>query len=809
MRSFFVLSLAGLTFPIAATAQPFEGFGAGTVGAGSSGYVSLVVTRDDDPDPTVAGTLRHALTQTGPRYVTFSDSLAGKTITLNRRLIIDGASRGQLTLDGSNVVDPNNSAIQGVTIGGYEISIKNTTDVIFKELRIRRGRELMDRSQFRYGNGSAQLDCVSLEDVSNVVLHRISFAWSCDEIVGVVRSQNVTISECIFAEPLGDVAVSPRGTSSAPNDPLPDQIHPYGANHNYCINASASTLSIIRNLFYNYRTRGPQFEANDVSSAYPETGGQRLVKMEAINNVMFNYTESGARYSSSIESGTPANAVFDFQFIGNLFYSHGPNNGTDTGPKEIVAASSSSPSTSNLNIHVSGNVGPHRLSGNPADPNDQRRVVFAKNPTSGDTVQVNNASADYNSQVITTSTTSLSGAPVMAITDTSTFLATILGSAGGYASRRDATDTRIVDTVINEDTSETLKKVVPAATSVPVITSLAGPLHVRTGSTVALIVDARDARRFQWRRNGTDIVGATKATLILDNTTSAHAGSYTAVALNSAGSAESDPIDLTVTGSGIAQLSNLSVRTNLAAGGNLIVGFASEGSKSMLLRAAGPSLATVAPDLTGLMSDPRITLFEGQTQIDSNDNWAAWPVPLAPIFASAGAFPFVDDGLDSALSRDISGSRTMHVRGSEAGIVLVEAYDTGGDGELVNVSARNQVGAGADVLIAGFTIKGDVARTVLIRALGPRLTALGVPGALVNPLLSVHHGDGRLLASNDDWDSSLESLAARTGAAGLPLEMGSHDACLALTLAPGTYTAIVSGVSNSTGEALVEVYVVP
>src|SRR5690606_969156 len=139
-----VLSLAGLTFPIAATAQPFEGFGAGTVGAGSSGYVSLVVTRDDDPDPTVAGTLRHALTQTGPRYVTFSDSLAGKTITLNRRLIIDGASRGQLTLDGSNVVDPNNSAIQGVTIGGYEISIKNTTDVIFKELRIRRGRELMD-----------------------------------------------------------------------------------------------------------------------------------------------------------------------------------------------------------------------------------------------------------------------------------------------------------------------------------------------------------------------------------------------------------------------------------------------------------------------------------------------------------------------------------------------------------------------------------------------------------------------------------------------------------------------------------------
>ena len=216
LRACLALSLVGLLLPTQASAQTFEGFGAATTGAGSSGYTSIVVNRDDDPDPTVSGTLRYALTQTGPRYVTFANSLAGKTITLNRRLIVDGSSRGQLTVDGSNVVDATDSSIRGGTIGGYEITIKNTTQVIFKELRIRRGRELMDRSQFKYGNGSAQLDCIALEDVSNVVLHRLSFAWSCDEIVGVMRAQNVTFSECIFAEPLGDVAVSPRGTSSSP-----------------------------------------------------------------------------------------------------------------------------------------------------------------------------------------------------------------------------------------------------------------------------------------------------------------------------------------------------------------------------------------------------------------------------------------------------------------------------------------------------------------------------------------------------------------------------------------------------------------
>ena len=98
---------------------------------------------------------------------------------------------------------------------------------------------------------------------------------------------------------------------------------------------------------------------------------------------------------------------------------------------------------------------------------------------------------------------------------------------------------------------------------------------------------------------------------------------------------------------------------------------------------------------------------------------------------------------------------------------------------------------------------------IFIRGLGPRLTPLGVAGALTNPVLSLHDASDARLAANDDWDPALAPLAARTGAAGLPLDPGSRDACLLVTLNPGSYTAIVSGVDNSTGEALVEIYEVP
>jgi hypothetical protein len=113
------------------------------------------------------------------------------------------------------------------------------------------------------------------------------------------------------------------------------------------------------------------------------------------------------------------------------------------------------------------------------------------------------------------------------------------------------------------------------------------------------------------------------------------------------------------------------------------------------------------------------------------------------------------------------------------------------------------------VLIPGFVVSGTGSLRVLLRAVGPTLANFGVTGALSDPQLSLYRGT-TLLATNDDWGSAtnaaeIASATAQSGA--FALGGGSRDAALIATLEAGPYTAIVSGVGNATGTALVEVYV--
>ncbi len=125
-----------------------------------------------------------------------------------------------------------------------------------------------------------------------------------------------------------------------------------------------------------------------------------------------------------------------------------------------------------------------------------------------------------------------------------------------------------------------------------------------------------------------------------------------------------------------------------------------------------------------------------------------------------------------------------------------------------NFAARGRVGTGADVLVAGFSVGGPRSKTVLIRGVGAALAGLGVTGNLADPRLELYRGQ-TLIDSNDNWagTTSLSALAASRGA--FPLAAGSADAALLVTLAPGTYTAIVSGAGNASGIALLEIYEVP
>lgn len=130
--------------------------------------------------------------------------------------------------------------------------------------------------------------------------------------------------------------------------------------------------------------------------------------------------------------------------------------------------------------------------------------------------------------------------------------------------------------------------------------------------------------------------------------------------------------------------------------------------------------------------------------------------------------------------------------------------------ELANTSSRGRVGAASDdVVIAGFVITGINAKRVLVRAGGPALTALGVSSVLTDPYVRVHNATGTVLAENDNWGGTAEltTAAAQTGA--YSFVANSRDAAVIVTLAPGAYTAVASGVNGATGNTLVEVYELP
>ena len=91
---------------------------------------------------------------------------------------------------------------------------------------------------------------------------------------------------------------------------------------------------------------------------------------------------------------------------------------------------------------------------------------------------------------------------------------------------------------------------------------------------------------------------------------------------------------------------------------------------------------------------------------------------------------------------------------------------------------------------------------------GKLILLYGLPGVLADPQVRVY-SDQTIVAENDNWaDTGEMELAVRQSGA-YPFAHGSRDAALIVTLPPGTYTAIGSGVGNTTGNALVEVYELP
>ncbi len=251
-------------------------------------------------------------------------------------------------------------------------------------------------------------------------------------------------------------------------------------------------------------------------------------------------------------------------------------------------------------------------------------------------------------------------------------------------------------------------------------------------------------------------------------------------------------------------LGNISTRLRVETGDNVLIGgFIVTGTqpKKIIVRAIGPSLP-----LAGALADPVLELRNSSgALIRSNENWRDDPTQESEIIAT-GIPP--SNNLEAAIVETLpanGAAYTAIVRGANngTGIGVVEAYDLDRtvNSKLANISTRGFVQTGDEVLIGGLIVLGQNPLRVIVRAIGP---SLPFPGVLANPTLNLHDSNGTLLISNNDWrdDPAQESEIIATG---IP-PSNDLESAIVRDLTPGSYTAIVRGVSDTTGIAVVEAY---
>jgi len=271
-------------------------------------------------------------------------------------------------------------------------------------------------------------------------------------------------------------------------------------------------------------------------------------------------------------------------------------------------------------------------------------------------------------------------------------------------------------------------------------------------------------------------------------------------------------------------LGNISTRAFVQTGDNVMIGgFIIEGPyyKEVVIRALGPELTYYG--VPNALANPILELHDATgALIASNYNWTTTiiggiiTIDQVEWIRSSGYAP-ADDRESAMIVILPPGNYTTIVRGTDnmTGVGLVEAYDVDApnnrDTVLGNVSTRSFVQTGADVMIGGFIIEGNGPKRVIVRAIGPELTQHGVPNALADPTLDLYNSTGALIASNDNWMTTVIG-GIITGDQVHDIMDSGHaptdpsESAIIATLPPGNYTAIVRGVNETTGVALVEVY---
>jgi hypothetical protein len=274
---------------------------------------------------------------------------------------------------------------------------------------------------------------------------------------------------------------------------------------------------------------------------------------------------------------------------------------------------------------------------------------------------------------------------------------------------------------------------------------------------------------YQWRRNGVTLVGETGSTLALSSIKASDFAAYSVTVSTPTSTVTSSP--------------------------------------AVLFEASAP---TVAPVIT---REPRgLTLKAGSSLIlsvaatGSPAPTYAWQFNGSVIPGATAATLVLTDILASQ-----AGSYSAVVTNSAGTVTSKPAAVAVSDGfaRQLSLSTLGYVGAGADILIPGFTVAGNGPKRLLIRAVGPALGQFGVTDVLMDPQLVVFKGSSEFIR-NDSWSADPANTAAVKAAGksvgAFVLEEGSRDAALVTSLDPGSYSIQVSGVGGTTGKAIVEVY---
>ena len=286
----------------------------------------------------------------------------------------------------------------------------------------------------------------------------------------------------------------------------------------------------------------------------------------------------------------------------------------------------------------------------------------------------------------------------------------------------------------------------------------------------------------------------------------------------------------------------------------MIGGFIIQGTaaKTVLIRARGPSMSGAPFSIPGTLADPFLQIFSDQSLIAQNNNWQS----VDPVCASAGftcgaPTEISATGLDPCRplpGQSVSppgcvqeaavlitlppGAYTAMESGvgGGTGIGLMEVFEIDGgasSSKLINISTRGRVETGDNLMIGGFIVEGSSPKTVLIRARGPAMSGAPflLPGTLANPSIRLFSGQ-TAIAQNDDWqtlDPLCGSMGFACGGATEITATGLHpcvpnpgqttppvgctqESAILITLPPGGYTAMLSGVGGGTGVSLIEVF---